>query len=96
MLDLVHPTFIPHKWGNMPRRISEDATCKQTIDPQLEKVGWFLRGKALRELQSQTQEELPLSLRFGGASRDALLPSVLDKLSTLTLYEGFQQGASQR
>ena len=28
----------------MSRQISEDQTCKQMIDPQLEKVGWYLRG----------------------------------------------------
>jgi len=27
----------------MPRRISEDQTHKQLIDPQLEKAGWYLR-----------------------------------------------------
>jgi len=35
--------------------------------------------KVVREVQSQTQEELSPSLRFGDATRDALLPSVLDK-----------------
>ena len=27
----------------MPRRISEDLTWKEMIDPQLEKAGWYLR-----------------------------------------------------
>jgi type I site-specific restriction endonuclease len=31
----------------MPRRISEEATRKELIDPQLKKAGWYLRGDAL-------------------------------------------------
>jgi hypothetical protein len=27
----------------MPRKISEDQTRKQMIDPQLEQAGWYLR-----------------------------------------------------
>ena len=34
---------------------------------------------ALRELQSKSGEELSPSLRFGDASRSALMPSVLDR-----------------
>ena len=37
------------------------------------------RLASLREFQSQTQEKLSPSLRFGDASRDALLPSIFEK-----------------
>ena len=30
----------------MPRRISEEATRKELIDPELEKAGWYLRDNA--------------------------------------------------
>jgi|GEM_PF-5437402 type I site-specific restriction endonuclease len=29
----------------MPRKINEDQTRKQMIDPQLEQVGWYLRDR---------------------------------------------------
>jgi type I site-specific restriction endonuclease len=32
----------------MPRKISEDQTRKEMIDPQLEKAGWYLRDHADR------------------------------------------------
>jgi hypothetical protein len=44
----------------MPRRISEELTRKEMIDPQLETAGWFLRDtylNALRELPFVCGEE---------------------------------------
>ena len=38
----------------MPRRISEDLTRKQLIDPQLEKAGWYLRD------YSKVKVEIPV------------------------------------
>ena len=42
MLNPTHPTF-PLQRGNMPRKISEERTRKELIDPQLEQAGWYLR-----------------------------------------------------
>jgi hypothetical protein len=41
---------------------------------------------ALQRLQSESQVELPLPLRSGGAARDALLPSVLDRALRESCY----------
>lgn len=38
----------------MPHQISEDATRKQMIDPQLEKAGWYLRD------HSRVKIEIPI------------------------------------
>jgi type I site-specific restriction endonuclease len=38
----------------MPRRISEDQTRKEMIDPQLEKAGWYLRD------HSKVKIEIPV------------------------------------
>jgi hypothetical protein len=45
------------------------------------------RVNELWRLQAESQVELPPTLRFGGAARDALLPSVFDKAFTcFSLY----------
>ena len=53
------------------------------LDEQRRKVAYLdtvqPRLASLRELQSHTAEELSPSFRYGDASRDALLPNVLDK-----------------
>ncbi len=38
----------------MPRRLSEDQTRKQLINPQLERAGWYLRD------HSRVKEEIPV------------------------------------
>ena len=38
----------------MPRRLSEELTRKEMIDPQLEKVGWYLRD------HSKVKTEIPV------------------------------------
>jgi type I site-specific restriction endonuclease len=38
----------------MPRQISEELTRKEMIDPQLEKVGWYLRD------HSKVRIEIPV------------------------------------
>ena len=38
----------------MPRKISEDQTRKQMIDPQLEHAGWYLRD------HSKVKIEIPV------------------------------------
>ena len=38
----------------MPRRISEELTRKEMIDPQLEKAGWYLRD------HSRVKTEIPV------------------------------------
>lgn len=38
----------------MPRRLSEEATRKQMIDPQLEKAGWYLAD------HSKVKTEIPV------------------------------------
>lgn len=35
--------WVFHSRGGLLRRISEDTTRKQMIDPQLERTGWYLR-----------------------------------------------------
>lgn len=60
----------------MARRLSEQPTRKEMIDPQLEKAGWYLNPRqkhinsknnvnALRTLQSAAGDELLPALRFG-------------------------------
>ena len=43
-----------HSRGHMPRKISEDQTRKQMIDPQLEHAGWYLRD------HSKVKIEIPV------------------------------------
>ena len=57
----------------MRRKLSEEATRNQIIDPQLESAGWYLCMNALRELQSTSAEELR---RFLGRT---LMSPVLDR-----------------
>jgi hypothetical protein len=45
----------------------------------MEKVNALPALQFSGRLQSETQEELPPSLRLGDATQDALLPSILDK-----------------
>ena len=52
---------------DMPRRLSEDQTRKQLIDPQLERAGWYLRD------HSKVKIEVPVtaSRRFDNLRDDA-------------------------
>lgn len=42
------------KGGDLPRKISEDQTRKEMIDPQLERAGWYLRD------HSKVKTEIPV------------------------------------
>ncbi|WP_345308185.1 hypothetical protein [Candidatus Villigracilis saccharophilus] len=41
----------------MPRKISEDQTRKQMIDPQLEHAGWYLRDPAQKQAKVSGYEK---------------------------------------
>jgi hypothetical protein len=56
----------------MPRRLSEELTRKEMIDPQLEKAGVARRVEGLRERMSEAERQVEglfeslLSESFGG------------------------------
>ena len=53
---IIHPTVgqLQRKGGDLSRKISEDQTRKQMIDPQLEQAGWYLRD------HSRVKTEIPV------------------------------------
>jgi hypothetical protein len=69
--------------GNRPRIFSTNARMASgAFAHSLSIRGWSLgvaKVNALWELQFASGEELSPTLRFGDASRSALMPSILDK-----------------
>ena len=76
----------------MPRKISEDQTRKQMIDPQLEHAGWYLHGKlkakkAGRQFENTVSSTAITLIKF--AYLCAVQSVLLQKrhLETADLYE---------